>query len=188
MAIPNMQIEGSDEASSSAEPCHLIIGRVTRPHGVRGDVRVEIRTDEPERFGWLEEVFIGPDDDHLELVAVEAVRWHQGIVIVKLAGYETRNQAEALRNYLLQVPITDALPLQDDEYYFYQLIGLQVETVDGEVLGELAEVLETGANDVFVVRGPAGELLLPDIPEVIREVNPTEGRIVVQLLEGLRNG
>jgi 16S rRNA processing protein RimM len=118
---------------------------------------------------------------------VERARLHQGVIILKLEGCDTRNQAEALRNQWLQVRLEEALTLDEGEFFYYQLIGLQVETVDGEVLGELDEILQTGANDVFVVRGPGGELLLPDIPEVILEIDPEAGRMVVRIPAGLRD-
>jgi 16S rRNA processing protein RimM len=119
---------------------------------------------------------------------VDRARLHQGVIILKLEGCDTRNDAEALRNQWLQVPIQEALPLEEGEFFHYQLIGLQVETAAGEVLGDLHEILQTGANDVWVVRGPAGELLLPDIPDVILDIDPEAGRIVVQIPPGLRDG
>lgn len=118
---------------------------------------------------------------------VERARLHQGVVILKLGGCDTRNDAETLRNQWLQIPAEEALPLEEGEFFYYQLVGLQVETAAGEVLGELQEILQTGANDVFVVRGPGGELLLPDIPDVILDVDPEAGRIVVQIPAGLRD-
>lgn len=119
---------------------------------------------------------------------VDRARLHQGVIILKLEGCDTRNDAEALRNQWLQVPIQEALPLEEGEFFHYQLVGLQVETAAGEVLGDLHEILQTGANDVWVVRGPAGELLLPDIPDVILDIDPEAGRIVVQIPPGLRDG
>jgi 16S rRNA processing protein RimM len=121
-------------------------------------------------------------------VQVEQVRLHQGVAILKLTGCDSRNDAETLRGHWLQVPIEQAIPLEEDEYYLFQLVGLEVRTAEGEVLGELAEVLQTGANDVYVVRGPAGELLLPDIPQVIQEIDLEAGRMLVQLAPGLRDG
>ncbi len=181
MPLSNPHSAGSE--SELSEPRLLIIGRITRPHGVRGELRVQVRTSQPERFGWLEQVLVG--DQHIPMV-VENARFHQKFVILKLAGCDDRNQAETLRNQLLQVREEDAIPLEEDEIFLYQLIGLQVRTVDGVVLGELVDVLETGANDVFVVRPEQGkELLLPDIPQVILEINPEAGHVLVQLPPGL---
>jgi 16S rRNA processing protein RimM len=107
--------------------------------------------------------------------------------LLKLAGCDDRDAAERLRGAWLQIPETEALPLADDEYYLYELQGLQVLDEAGERLGELVDVIETKANNVFVVHDDAGqELLLPDIPQVIREIDFENGRMTVHLLPGLR--
>jgi 16S rRNA processing protein RimM len=104
---------------------------------------------------------------------------------LKLAGYSDRNEAEKLRAQWLRVPEDEALPLEEGEYYLYQVIGCTVITDEGQVLGQITEVIETKANNVFVVEGPDGEVLLPDIDEVIKEVNLENGRLLVHLLPGL---
>jgi len=167
----------------SAEPRFLAIGRVVKPHGLGGEVRVELLTDVPERFEWLEFVYVG--EKKPRRVAVESVRYHQQFVLLKLAGYPTRDEAETLRNELLQVPEAEAIPLATDEYFLFQLEGLEVSTEDGQVLGRLSEVLETGANNVFVIEGPQGQLLVPDIPDVVQEVDIDGGRLVIRPLPGL---
>jgi len=141
-------------------------------------------TDLPERFTWLETVYVG--ETTLRLFAVESTRRHKQMVLVKLAGIDDRNAAESLRGQWLQVPEAEAIPLNEGEYYLYQLEGLRVFTADGEDLGTLTEVIETQANNVFVVQGAEGELLLPDIADVIQEIDFENGRILVTLLPGLR--
>ncbi len=177
----NKKSQGSTE--ESVEPRFLIIGRVTKPHGVRGDVRVTPHTDLPERFTWLETVYVGERDP--QPVAVEGVRFHGDVILLKLAGYDGRNAADALRGQWLQVPESEALPLADGEYYLYQLEGLAVFTDEGDHLGELTQVIETGANHVFVVRDHAKEILLPDTDEVILEIDFENGRMTVHLIPGL---
>ena len=173
--------QGSVEPS--AEPSFLIIGRIQKPHSVRGEVKVMPHTDFPERFTWLETVYVG--DDPMP-VAVESVRFHGDVVLLKLVGYDSREAAQALRGQWLQVPESEAVPLEEGEYYLYQLEGLQVFSDEGEALGELVQVMETGANNVFVVRGESGELLLPDTDEVVQEIDFENGRMIVHLLAGLR--
>ncbi len=168
---------------NSTEPRFLVIGEVLKPHGVRGEVRVLPHTDVPERFTWLETVYLG--EENPRPVAVEMARLHQNIVLVKLAGYDDRDAAETLRGELLQVPETEAIPLEEGEYFLYQLEGLAVFSDEGQHLGELTQVLETGANNVFVVSGADGEILLPDIEEVILDIDFENGRITVHLLPGL---
>lgn len=168
---------------NSAEPHFLAVGRVIKPHGVRGEVRVQLMTDVPERFEWLEAIYVG--EANPRRVAIESVRYHQDFVLLKLAGYPSRTEAEQLRGELLQVLESEAVPLEEDEYYLHQLLDLEVVTDDDRNIGRLVEVLETGANNVFVVDGPNGQLLLPDIPDVIKEIDIENGRMVITPLDGL---
>jgi 16S rRNA processing protein RimM len=162
----------------------IVIGEITKPHGVRGEMRVKPHTDEPERFTWLEQVYVG--EENPRLMAVEKARLHQGMILLKLTAVNDRSAADALRGEWLMVPEADALPLEEGEYFLFQLKGLAVVTVDGEALGTLTGVIETGANNVFVVQGEQGELLLPDIEDVVQEIDFENGRMVVTLLPGLR--
>jgi 16S rRNA processing protein RimM len=164
----------------------LVIGRITRPHGVRGEVRVKVHTDLPERFGWLERVFVG--DAPPVPMAVENARMNKEWVILKLAGIDDRDAADGLREAWLQVPEAEAIPLEEGEVYLYQLIGLAVREADGRELGRLEEIIETPANDVYVVRGPFGELLLPDIAEVILDIDVAAGVMQVALMPGMLPG
>ncbi|MCP4423446.1 MAG: 16S rRNA processing protein RimM [Chloroflexi bacterium] len=177
----NNRLQGSTE--DSVGPRFLIIGRVRKPHGVRGEVRVEPHTDWPERFTWLESVYVG--ETNPQPVAVESARFHKGLVLLKLAGYDGREAAGVLRGEWLQVPEEEAVPLAEGEYYLHQLYGLAVYTDEGEHLGELAQVIETGANHVFEVQGERGEILIPDTDEVVREIDFENGRMTVHLLPGL---
>ena len=170
--------------TDSTEPRFIAIGRIVRPHGVRGEVAVEVLTDFPERFDTIEVVFLG-DSFKAETWQVTGARWHKARVLLSLRGCEDRTAAEQLRGLLVQVPIEEAMPLPEDEYYPYELIGLDVVTNEGEDLGRVSEVLFTNANDVYVVIGPRGQILLPAIADVIVHVDLDEGQIVVRLIEGL---
>jgi len=161
----------------------LAVGRISRPHGVNGEVRVELLTDVPERFEWLDTIYLG--EANPRPVGIESVRYHQGVVLLKLAGYPTRTEADALRGQLLLVPESEAVPLAEGEYFLYQLVGLEVFTEEGAPIGRLSEVLETGANNVFVVDSPHRQHLIPDIPDVVREIDIEAGRLVIHLLPGL---
>lgn len=161
----------------------IVIGEITKPHGVRGEVRVKPHTDEPDRFSWLEQVYVGAKNPRP--MAVEQARVHQGMVLLKLTAVSDRMAAEALRGEWLLVPEDEALPLEEGEYFLFQLEGLTVLTTDGETLGTLTSVIETGANNVFVVQGERGELLLPDTEEVIQDIDFENGRMLVALLPGL---
>ena len=170
-------------ADDSAEPRFLVIGQIIKPHGLRGEVGVDAHTDIPERFGWLETVFLGQNNPRE--VKVEAVRFHKSRVLIKLAGYDSRQEAEQLRSEWLLIPEEEAIPLDEGEYYLHQIIGVEVTSDDGALLGQVTDVIETKANNVFIINGPLGEILLPDIEEVVREVDMENGKMVVHLLEGL---
>jgi 16S rRNA processing protein RimM len=180
----NQQEKGQrGSVDEAAEPRFLVIGQVRKPHGVRGEVRVTIHTDLPQRFTWLESVYLGQSNPRL--VAVESVRFHQDMVLLKLAGFNDRETAGILRGEWLQIPEADAIPLEEGEYYLYQLEGLDVFTDEGQLLGQLTQIIETGANNVFVVQGAVGEILLPDIDEVIKDIDFESSRMTVHLLPGL---
>jgi len=128
-------------------------------------MRVEILTDYPERMGQHEYLYLArpqsPDD--VERYRLESIRPHKEVLLVKLDGVDDRDAAEELRGMLVQVPLEDAVPLEEGEYYHFQLVGVDVKTDTGEWLGRVADVIATGAADVFVVRWPRGEVLLPAI-------------------------
>jgi 16S rRNA processing protein RimM len=165
------------------EPRFLVIGRILKPHGVRGEVRVDIISESPERFTWLDEVYIGHEMPTLR--TVESIRFHKSWALLKLAGCDDRNSANLLRSQLVQIPESEGLPLEDGEYYLYQLLGLKVYTEDHDYLGDISEVIETKANNVFVVKGLDAEILLPDIGEVIRDIDFESGVVTVRLMPGL---
>ncbi|MFH1086837.1 MAG: ribosome maturation factor RimM [Chloroflexota bacterium] len=174
----------SEEAEAAgAEVRHLAVGRIVGPHGLRGQMRVSIATDDPARFHALATVYLG--EEHLP-VAVRSVRLTGRLALVQLEGIETREAAEDWRGAWMYVHIDDALPLAEGAYYHHQIVGLTVVTDAGEELGQIVDILVTGANDVYVVRGPAGEILLPAIKQVIMGVSLEPGTMQVHLLDGLR--
>jgi 16S rRNA processing protein RimM len=155
-----------------------------RAHGLRGEVSVTLLTDFPERFETTEWVYLGNEFEATPY-RLEKYRWHKQNVLLTLAGVTDRNEAETLKGQFVQVPIEEAVPLPDGSYYLYQLIGLRVESTEGEFLGAITEVMETGANNVYVVRQEDREILLPAIPDVIKSIDITQGIMVVQVIEGL---
>lgn len=173
---------GSALPSQPAEPRFIAVGRVVRPHGVRGELRAELLTDYPERLTTHPVLYLGPD---LQPYPVESVRFHKGAALLQLTGCTDRNAAEELRGQLIQIPMQEAIPLEEEEYYHFQMIGVEVFTEEGERLGRVAEVIDTKANDVYVVRGPRGELLIPAIEEVVQELDVEGRRMVVHILPGL---
>ncbi|MBN1484427.1 MAG: 16S rRNA processing protein RimM [Chloroflexia bacterium] len=164
-------------------PEYLVLGEIVAPFGIRGEVKVLLDTDFPELV--LEAAYLYVGDPPLRY-EVEWARPHKKLVRLKLLGCDDRNSAENLRGQLLQVAMAEAPVPEQDEYYYHELIGLQVWTEQDEYLGEVEEVWPTGSNQVLLVKGRQGELLLPAIDSVVREVDLAQGRILVHLLEGLR--
>jgi 16S rRNA processing protein RimM len=167
----------------------LAIGRVAGVHGLRGELKVDILTDDPHRFGLLERVLVGLEDEEPVSWPLEGYRLHKGRALLKLGKCDDRATAETLRGQLVRVPLEEALPLEEGQYFEHQIIGLEAWTADGEHLGSVVEVIFTGANEVYVIRsaGPRRrELLIPAIEEVVLEVDLEGGRLVVELIEGLR--
>lgn len=165
------------------EPRYLAIGRVLRPHGVQGELRVEIYTDFPEHLAELDTVYIGPEHRSYTLTHT---RRHRDVLLLTVKECADRTTADALRGALVEIARKDAVPLEEEEYYHFQVIGMQVTTDDGELLGEVVEVLTVpGANDVFVIHGPRGEILLPAIADVVQALDFDARSMRVHLLPGL---
>jgi 16S rRNA processing protein RimM len=164
-------------------PDFLAIAQIVAPHGVSGEVRAIILTDFPDRFAELEQVYLG---EEARPVTLEGYRMHRGQILLRLAGYLTRTQAEELRECLVLVPLAEAVALPEDAYYAYQIIGLEAWTEDGACLGQVTDVLETGANDVYVVKSDdGGEVLLPALESVVLKIDLEGGRLLVRLPPGL---
>jgi len=172
-----------EAGESPSESRFLVFARVLKPWGLRGDVRLQVLADHPEEFFRLETLYIG---EAFTPCRVERFRWHRQDLLLKLRGYDDAARAETLRGQCLYVSRQDIPPLPPNTFYHYQLIGLKVITLDGDELGTLDAILETGANDVYVVHGAScGEILLPARVEVIRQVDLERGLMRVQLLPGL---
>jgi 16S rRNA processing protein RimM len=169
-------------------PQYLLVGEILRPHGVRGELRMRILTDYPERIGELETVYLGRSetDAHPKPYPVEQMRMNPPYGLLKLKGIGDRDQADKLRELFVMVSMADAVPLEEGEFYLYQLIGVSVETVEGEILGTITDVLETGANDVYIVNSPRyGEVLIPVTDETIIKTDIDASQIIVKLPDGL---
>jgi 16S rRNA processing protein RimM len=169
------------------QPHYLLLGEILRPHGVQGELKIRILTDFPERLPVLDTVYIGDDPTTEDATAysVESTRPQNEYALLKLVGVDTRDQADLLRQLYVMIPLKDAVPLEAGEFYIYQLIGLAVQTEDGQHLGTLTDVLVTGANDVYVVDSPTyGEVLIPALADTVLETNLEDGMVIVKLPEG----
>lgn len=181
---PSPSQNATDSGSPDAgEPDFLVVGKLGKPHGIRGEIVMDIYTDFPERLQPGMTLFIGPQ---FEPQRLSRCRPHKRGMLVMFEGYQNREQIADLRNQLVHVSAADRPPLQGGEYYHHQLLGLQVIDETGRSLGRLDQILETGANDVYLVRDQSGEeRLLPATTEVILDINLEKKFIQVQLLPGL---
>ena len=161
------------------------VGTISSTHGVRGEVKVYPTTDDVRRFKKLKEVLLDTGKEMLTL-EVESVKFFKQFAILKFKGVDTLNDVEKYRMKNLFVTRANAVRLQKDEYFIADLIGLSVITEDEEVLGELTDVIQTGANDVYVVTMSDGkEVLMPAIKECILSVDMENGQMKVHVMDGL---
>ena len=164
---------------------YLRVGVITTTHGLRGEVKVFPTTDSKERFLELDEVVLRTSREETVL-HIEKVRFFKKLVIVKFKEYNRIEEVENLKQAELYVSRDDAAPLEEGEYYIGDLIGMKVFTDDGEEFGEISDVMETGANDVYVIDTQKyGEVLIPAIKQCILEVDIQSERMTIHLLPGL---
>jgi 16S rRNA processing protein RimM len=164
----------------------LVVGRIGRAHGLRGEVLVDVRTDEPERR-LAPGTVLATDPGTAGPLTIATGRVHSGRLLLHFSGVPDRTAAEALRGVLLLADIDpDALPDDDDEWYDHQLVGLDVVAVDGSVVGEVREVLHLPGHDVLAVSRPDGtEALVPFVSEIVPEVDIAANRLLVTPPPGL---
>ncbi len=163
----------------------LQVGVITATHGVRGEVKVFPTTDDTARFKKSQILILDTGRERLTL-KVRNVKFFKQFVILKFEGIDNINDIEKYKRCPLLVRREDAVPLEDDEYFIADMIGILVETEDGDTFGTLKDVIKTGANDVYVIASEThGEVLIPAIKECILEVDIEAGRMKIHLMEGL---
>lgn len=175
--------EKKNTGSPKGEPLYLSVGFLRRPHGLQGEIIMDLHTDFPERMKIGRKLFVG---DEYKPITLTSVRPHQSGLLVKFKNVETTEAAGLYRNLWVFIRAKDAPPLPEGQIYQHELIGFKILDENDNLLGELVEILETGANDVYVVRDDSGkEILLPAIPSVILDLQPARRFIRVHVLEGL---
>jgi 16S rRNA processing protein RimM len=166
---------------SGGSPGELLLGRIVGPFGRVGEVKLYPYTDFPERIGEYETLTLRMPDGRSQTREVERARPHKGVILVKLGGVDSIDEAEALRDAEVWIDASQAAPLPEGHYYLHDLIGLQVVAPDGEVLGEISEVLRGPANDVYV----AGPYLIPATHDAVAAVDLEARRLIVRSREFL---
>src|SRR6266702_7363767 len=160
------------------------IGKVVALFGVRGELKVRLLTDIPNRFAELEAVYVASDHTRY---SIKGVRPYKGeMVVLKLEGIDTANAAETLRNVDLQIPLSDLAKLPPDSYYQHDILGLSVSTLAGQSLGTIVDILVTGSNDVYVIKTASGrQVLIPAVKQVITQIDLLRHTMHIDPLPGL---
>lgn len=169
---------------------YRLMGTVTRPHGVKGDIKVRPETDDPSRFESLESLYLGEDEETLVRYEVNRVRFQPmgsgTAVILSLEGVVDREGAEALSGRPVMADEADLPPLDEDEFYLGDLVGLRATAVDGSALGVVRDVLELPAQPVLVIERPDGTpVMIPFVDEFVEAVDPAEDLLILRPVDGL---
>lgn len=164
---------------------NLEIGQIVNTFGIKGIVKVNPWVNDVTRFDDLKKVYIKIRKSLKEL-EIEEVKYHKNQVLLKFKGIETVEQAEILRNAILEIDREDAIPLEEGEFFIADLLESEVYTDEGEKLGILEDIFNTGSNDIYVVKNELGKsILLPRIKDVFKEIDVENKKIIVHLIEGL---
>lgn len=164
---------------NQGEPVFLMIGKLRRAHGIHGEILMDVSTDFPERLHPGKAIFVGEQHKPCK---IENLRWANKNIIIKLCDVNTPEEIVQYRNQYIYISSEDLPELPDGEFYHHQLLGLMAETEDGTPIGIVKDILETGANDVYVIETEAGkEILLPAIFDVILSYDLDAGRLIVRL-------
>lgn len=164
---------------------YLEIGQIVNTFGIKGMVKVKPFTDDISRFDKLEKVYIENKKSKKEY-EIEEIKYHKNMVLIKFKGIENPEEANLLRESYVVVDRKDEQPLEKGTYYIVDMIGLEVYTDEGETLGILEDIFNTGSNDIYVVKNELGkQILLPAIKEVIQEIDMENRKITVHLIPGL---
>ncbi len=161
-----------------------LIGIIVKPQGIKGEVKVKPVSPDPERFNDLEKVYIRLKN--LQTYAIENIRISNSFVFLKLAQIDSRNDAELLRGKEILISEDQLIDLDDGEYFVHDLIGCQIISEDGLIIGEISDIIQNSSNDIYLVKNQKGhEYLIPAIADVIQKVDIQAKQITIHVLDGL---
>ncbi len=175
MGFPN-----KTPAMKPSELEFITIGQILAPWGVKGKLKVEVITDFPKRFTPQSTIYV-----NRQPMTIDSTEWRKGKVIIKLNTVDSIEEAQKLPGQPVEIPHSQLYSLPERQYYHFQLIGLEVWTTQGELLGNITEILTADSNDNYVVRGATGEILIPAIDDVVKSVDLDRGRITIEAIKGL---
>ena len=158
----------------------IVIGQLSKPHGLAGEMRCRPETDFPERFLETREIEVFREGGQARRLKIEGVRFHKDLVLLKLEGVDTPEAAKSLGLSWVAVGPDEVVELDDGEYFHYQLEGLEAIDPEGQTLGQIAEVLANPAHEIYRIVGPAGEILVPAVAAYVLSVDLAQRRVVVR--------
>jgi len=161
-------------------PEFITAGKVLAPWGIKGKLKVEVMTDFPERFAPHSRIHI-----NRQPMTIDSTEWRKGKAIIKLNTVDSIEQAQKLRGQPIEIHHSQLYSLPEGQYYHFQLIGLEVWTTQGELLGNITEILTAESNDNYVVSGAKGGILIPAIEDVVKSIDLSQGRMVIEPIVGL---
>jgi 16S rRNA processing protein RimM len=163
----------------------ITIGKAVKPFGVKGEIKIEPMTDFPERFKTLRRVYLVSPAGKKIACEVRSVRYAGGIPFLLFEGFDAPEKAKELNGWFLKIPAEEAVPLPEGSYYWFELMGMEVVSESGEMLGSIVDIFQTGSNDVYVVKRGRKEVYVPATREIIRQVDLKAKRMVIHLMDGL---
>ena len=164
----------------SSEPEFITVGQILSPWGIEGKLKVEVVTDFPQRFTSSSKIYI-----KRRPMTIDSAEWHKGKAIIKLNTVNNIEDAQRLRGQPVEIHYSQLQPLPEGQYYHFQLIGLEVWTTQGELLGNVTQILTAESNDNYVVYGAKGEVLIPAIEDVVKSIDLGKRCIIIEPIEGL---
>lgn len=177
---PEQPVEETPDDASEETPERLVIGRITAPHGIRGEFRMYIYSHFPEQIPELPKIYIG---DESEPRVISRARLKDNLAIIRVDEITSREMVDELRGQLVRIDLEDAAPLEEGEFYHFEIIGLTAMTESGETVGTVTDIIETGANDVYVITDDEGkETLIPALEDVVPTIDPEAGTLVFRPL------
>ena len=166
-------------------PTFLIVGKIIKPHGIRGGLKVLPITKDPDRFKQLESIYIGDENLPKASYTLEQVSYTPRHLVVYLKGINNRNDAETLRDAYLYVPAEQALELPEGSFYYYELVGMSVQDQEGRTLGLVKDVVDYPAHRMFVVDIDGRDVLIPDVQDIVKKIDAQKRMIAIHVIEGL---
>ena len=160
----------------------IIVGKILTPRGISGKLDVQVETDFPQRFAPNSEIYI-----NRQPMTIDSSEWHRGKLVIKLNAIDNIDEAQKLRGQFVEIHTSQLYPLAEEQYYRHQIIGLEVQTIQGEILGTIKEVLPGSSNDNYIVADPRGDILIPAIENVVKSIDINKGLMIIEPIDGLLN-